>query len=250
MISGAVKVPDLNRKVTLDMRPDGVTRRVLSMAILGTASAFVLGCNSGPRTTRTKEQFELKQTNQGQIIRLNKETGEIDIIEAGNARPARTAGKSRSSTPKPTVKTTPNVGLSTTKHPEPEAGAKATAQVAAPAPGQLLTLTIGAPIFVTAQKGPTPLLVVSKGSGFRFLGVEGEWYRVEFNDPRWGKRVGFVENKHAIVRTEAVELEPVDLSIHDSNSEKLEPIDLSIREPVAGSMSGGQSTERSQERSR
>jgi len=88
---------------------------------------------------------------------------------------------------------------------------------------------------VTAQKRPTPLLVVSNGSGFRFLGVEGEWYRVEFNDPRWGKRVGFVENKHAIVSTEAPEMEPVDLSIHDSKPEKLEPTDLSIREPASRS---------------
>ena len=97
-------------------------------------------------------------------------------------------------------------------------------------------VTIGAPIFVTANKGPTPLLVVSKGSEFRLLGAEGEWYRVEFDDPRWGKRVGFVEKRHAIATTEAVELGPVDLSIHDSNSEALEPIDLSIREPVARSI--------------
>ena len=59
------------------------------MAVLGTASAFVLGCNSSARTTQPNEQFELKQTNQGQIIRLNKETGEIDIIEAAK-RPAST----------------------------------------------------------------------------------------------------------------------------------------------------------------
>jgi hypothetical protein len=165
--------------------------------ILGIASAFVLGCNSDLRKTETKDRFELKQTNQGQIVRLNKETGKIDIIAAGNTPQARAAGKLRSSTPRQRVTTTPNGELSTTTRPKPETGAKATAEVAAPAPSQLLTLTSGAPIFVTAHKAPTPLLVVSNGAGFRFLGAEGEWYRVEFDDPRWGKRVGFVEKKHA-----------------------------------------------------
>ena len=209
-----------------------VTRQRLSMAILVIATAFVLGCNSDPRPTQTKEQFELKQTNQGQIVRLNKETGEIDIIEAGNSLPARTAGKSRSSTPRPTVTTAPHVGLRSTNSPEPEAKAKATVRIAAPALGQLLTLTSGAPIFVSAHRAPTPLLVVSQGSEFRLLGVEGEWYRVEFNDPRWGKRVGFVEKDHAIVRTEAVELEPVDLSVHDSPQQKVEEWPVNVQAPA------------------
>ena len=187
---------------------------------------FGLGCNSDPSAKPPEDKFELKQTSQGQIVRLNKETGEIDIIEASNALPARTADKSHSSTPRPTITTMPpNPGPSTTKYPAPEARAR----VVEPVPGELLMLATGAPIFVSANKRPTPLLVVSKESGFRLVGVEGEWYRVEWADPKWGKRVGFVEKRHAMVRTEAVELEPVDLSIHDSESGTLEPIDLSIR---------------------
>jgi hypothetical protein len=80
--------------------------------------------------------------------------------------------------------------------------------------------------------GPTPLLIVSNRAAFRFRGVDGEWYRVEWDDPRWGKRVGFVEKQHAIVTTETMAQQPVDLSIRaDSTAEKSEPIDRSIREP-------------------
>jgi len=110
---------NLNRKVTFDMRSDGVTHRLLSIAVLGIGSAFVLGCSSDLRTPKTNEQFELKQTKQGQIIRLNKETGEVDIIDAKTAPSARALGKSRSSTAMPTVTTTPKASLSTAKRAEP-----------------------------------------------------------------------------------------------------------------------------------
>jgi hypothetical protein len=91
---------------------------------------------------------------------------------------------------------------------------------------------IGAPIFRAAHTSPTPLHIVSNGSGFRLVGIEGDWYRVEFDDPGSGRRVGFVERKYATVKsTEATGLEPVDLSIHDSSGRKLEPVDLSIKNP-------------------
>jgi hypothetical protein len=227
----------LDHKATHKMLLTSMTRLPFSMAIVSAASLFVLGCNSAS-SRAPKDKFELKQTKKGQIVRLNKETGELDIVEAGGAAPNRITTPT-TSTSKRAATSAPSGGITITKHPQPAVGmAEAPVSASTPgwastsAPSQRLMVMNGAPIFVTARRTPSPLRIASNGSVFRLLGVERDWYRVEFDDAVAASRVGFVEKKYVIVKPiEAADLAPVDLSIRDADSNILEPVDLSIRKP-------------------
>ena len=106
-------------------------------------------------------------------------------------------------------------------------------------PGETVTTSTNAPIYVTPGFH-TPLRVLSAGSDLRVLATRDDWYQVEFKDPQWGTRVGFVAMAatHAPVAASAAS-EPVDLSILELKPEAkseptprhLEPMDLSIRNP-------------------
>jgi hypothetical protein len=110
---------NLDQKATRKMLLTNVTRQLLSMAIVSAASLFVLGCDSaGARAS--KDKFELKQTKDGQVIRLNRETGEIEIVAREIAAPNHVA-KSTSSTDKRTGTLAPKVGTGTTKQSRPPA---------------------------------------------------------------------------------------------------------------------------------
>ena len=90
----------------------------------------------------------------------------------------------------------------------------ATIFAAVPAFAQALapsaTATSVAPIYL--QPGAqTPLRVARAGTVFKVLQEEGEWVEVEFNDPQFGRRVGWVEKK--LLRIARPELEPMDLSV-------------------------------------
>lgn len=74
------------------------------------------------------------------------------------------------------------------------------------------TVTANAPIFL--QPGAqTPLRVAKVGTALKVLQEEGEWLEVEFNDPQFGRRVGWVQKK--LVRIFRPELEPMDLSVKE-----------------------------------
>jgi hypothetical protein len=99
----------------------------------------------------------------------------------------------------------------------------------APDPGgQMVTITTEAPVFVTARRAPRPIKIANQGSVLRLVGMEGDWFRVEFDDPKWGRRVGFVEKTSAVISSPKGYLQPLDLSIRDRKSETA-PVDLSIR---------------------
>jgi hypothetical protein len=53
-----------------------------------------------------------------------------------------------------------------------------------------------APVFVLPDATRTPLRMLTPGTRLRVLRDQGEWLRVEFDDPRWGPRVGYIERKH------------------------------------------------------
>jgi hypothetical protein len=74
------------------------------------------------------------------------------------------------------------------------------------------TVTTNAPIFI--QPGAqTPLRVAKAGTALKVLQEEGEWLEVEFNDPQFGRRVGWVQKK--LVQIFRPELEPMDLSVKE-----------------------------------
>jgi hypothetical protein len=79
--------------------------------------------------------------------------------------------------------------------------------------GPKATVTTAAPIFI--QPGAqTPLRVATIGTSLRVLQEDGEWLEVEFNDPQFGRRVGWTHKK--LVRMSRPELEPMDLSVKEA----------------------------------
>ena len=74
-------------------------------------------------------------------------------------------------------------------------------------------VTQNAPIFLVPDAGREPLRTAAITTRLRVLEERGEWLRVEFHDPQFGKRVGFVESKY--VQFSRPELQPMDLTIRE-----------------------------------
>jgi hypothetical protein len=84
---------------------------------------------------------------------------------------------------------------------------------AVPAHGQSAVATEEAPVYL--QPGHvTPLRTAAPGTVFKVLSERGDWVQVEFNDPQFGRRVGWVMKK--LVRLERPELKPMDLSVKEA----------------------------------
>jgi hypothetical protein len=65
-----------------------------------------------------------------------------------------------------------------------------------------------APVFVLPDATRTPLRVLTPGTRLRVLRDQGEWLRVEFDDPRWGPRIGYIERKHVEMAEPEAETPP------------------------------------------
>jgi hypothetical protein len=67
-----------------------------------------------------------------------------------------------------------------------------------------VTVVASAPIYVTTNPSSriVPLLVAPAGTILRTTGREdGGWLQVQFDDPQWGERTGWVEKRHVRVST-------------------------------------------------
>ena len=70
---------------------------------------------------------------------------------------------------------------------------------------------VNTPVYIAPDATKTPLRVASAGTTFVVLEDAGEWTRVQFQDPQWGRRVGYVPTKD--LRLHRAALEPMDLSV-------------------------------------
>ena len=77
--------------------------------------------------------------------------------------------------------------------------------------GGRVTVVNASPIFVTPT-ATVPLRVAAIGTTLLVEGVQGAWYQVQFRDPQFGRRIGWIEAKDVKVMLP----EPVDLSIRDA----------------------------------
>lgn len=68
-----------------------------------------------------------------------------------------------------------------------------------------------APIYIKPQLLPVPLRTAAVNTVLQVLEEQGGWVQVQFQDPQYGRRVGWVEAKH--LRIERPELQPMDLSV-------------------------------------
>jgi hypothetical protein len=83
---------------------------------------------------------------------------------------------------------------------------------------------------VTPNISKVPLRVATKGTVFPVLGVEGDWFQVEWIDSSFGRRVGFIQRSDAVVaKSDDSQTKPVDLSIRKPGSTQSEPVDISIK---------------------
>lgn len=73
------------------------------------------------------------------------------------------------------------------------------------------TVTTNAPIYIGPEETQTPLRVAAVGTRLRVISEEGEWLQVEFQDPRYGRRVGYVQRRFVGISNEATQ--PMDLSV-------------------------------------
>src|SRR5262245_34259048 len=81
-----------------------------------------------------------------------------------------------------------------------------------PALAQDAIVTTAAPIFVLPDVNRVPLRTAAVNSRLRVLEEKPEgWVRVEFQDPQFGKRIGFIERRHVTIQRP--ELVPMDLSV-------------------------------------
>jgi len=110
----------------------------------------------------------------------------------------------------------------------------ASAQVAR---GTTATVTTNAPIYVEAAASPTPLRVASPGTVLRVIGEQGDWFQVEFTDPQWGPRVGWVQRALLRFRSEAPKAvdQPVPEPATGATSPLPRPAQLPAPPPVTAS---------------
>jgi hypothetical protein len=79
---------------------------------------------------------------------------------------------------------------------------------------QSTTATVNAQAPIYLRPGAeVPLRVAAAGTLLKVLKEEGEWVEVEFNDPQYGRRVGWVQLK--LIRVARPELQPMDLSVRE-----------------------------------
>jgi uncharacterized protein YraI len=78
------------------------------------------------------------------------------------------------------------------------------------------TVSTNAPIYITKTPAANlaPLRVAAVGTVLRVVGQEGDWLQVQFEDPQWGRRTGWVQKRHVSVSDPA--LKPMDLSIRET----------------------------------
>jgi hypothetical protein len=88
------------------------------------------------------------------------------------------------------------------------------ATLSGPGTGSTAVVTANAPIFLVPDAGRQPLRVAKEGSHLRLLGQERGWANVQFNDPQFGVRTGYVESRFLAFEPPRLP-EPIDLSIPD-----------------------------------
>ena len=85
---------------------------------------------------------------------------------------------------------------------------------------QTATTIVAAPVFASPDDRQPALRVAREGSVLLLLDVTGEWCHIEFEDPQYGRRAGYVQAK--FVRIESTSAPP-------SNTRENSPIESSPR---------------------
>jgi hypothetical protein len=93
------------------------------------------------------------------------------------------------------------------------------------------TVITAAPIFI-APDAPQPLRVAAIGTTLNVLREDGDWLQVEFSDPQWGRRTGWVHKTN--VKVSNPDLQPMDLSIRDTPASDPAVLREGVQAPRSG----------------
>ena len=91
-------------------------------------------------------------------------------------------------------------------------GAQETSTLTASGAGTTAVVTQSAPIFLAPDATRQPLRVAREGSRLRVIEQGNGWFTVQFQDPQFGLRTGYVESRYVRVEPSAA-LQPMDLSV-------------------------------------
>ena len=116
-------------------------------------------------------------------------------------------------------------------------GLSGTSQRAAAEDRLAVVMTIAAPIYLLPDTTRTPLRVLEQREYVRVRKNEGEWLRVDFQDPQFGLRTGYI-------MASLVRLVPIE---RDGLSE-LVTVDLGLRAPIPRNATTAPATTTSRDR--
>jgi hypothetical protein len=105
------------------------------------------------------------------------------------------------------------------------------ASAAVPASAQDAIVLAAAPIYVYPDSARTPLRTAAADTRLRVVEERADgWVRVEFQDPQYGRRVGYVESRFLrIVRPNE---QPLDLSVPEAPEAAPAPTAVPLRQPA------------------
>ena len=81
------------------------------------------------------------------------------------------------------------------------------------APGTLVRVTTNCPIFVLPDSNREPLRIAKEGSVLTMIRTEGDFTYVEFSDPDYPRRYGYIQSRFVV---QAVARTPIDLSVPEA----------------------------------
>jgi hypothetical protein len=195
-------------------------------------------------------RFEFKQDQQGRTLRLDKGTGEIAVVEGTRVIPLKSdapqTGPTRRDQPPPRSTPSPRptppqrraselgggqrqiagptISTSETVRGTTRSSESRPQLPATPRPGQVSK--DGSAVFLTPTSYQTPLQFLNSGASVQVIGNQGNWYQIEFDDPQWGRRLGFILRSDVSSRgRNSSQTEPVDLSVPGLKPSQLKPLD-------------------------
>jgi hypothetical protein len=65
-----------------------------------------------------------------------------------------------------------------------------------------------APVFIEARVRPVPLTTLALGIVLTVLEADGEWYLIQFDDRRWGPRVGYIHCSNVTLEEDRIGVIP------------------------------------------
>ena len=80
-----------------------------------------------------------------------------------------------------------------------------------------VTVVTTAPIVLGPDGDQAPVLLAKVGSILGLVGIEGDWFRIEFRDPQVGNRIGYVQKRYVKENTPQ-SLAAVDASVANPSS--------------------------------